>query len=197
MLCHVPPGTNLYGQKPFWKDNWTDQYVQLLDQTKCLDKTNPLVVGSFCGHTHLDEFRVICKDNAAVGYVHIVPGIDADHSNNPAYQVLTIDDRGEVINYTNYFLTNFADLASNGWASSKPVWTNEYDFATAFPSAWQIRNGYNADALSKLQLEISSKTAARTNWLKYYHSGYVTSPELKDSNLTEGFEQSLKINVSR
>ncbi len=173
LLFHIPPGQAVYDGSQYWitDDGTQTHFLKLLaiaPQTVCI-----------CGHSHLDEFKVIKGQNGSLTYVHITPSVCPNHFNNPAYQVLHVDANGAITDYDTHYLANFGNT---NWGQFDPHWTNEYTFTTAYG-----QTSYNVNALDRLSRLIShpnSNDIEQSNFIKYYsvsNPGYAHNNEVKEN----------------
>jgi sphingomyelin phosphodiesterase acid-like 3 len=156
LLFHIPPGMDVYdtmeygGSCPgmtaqtFWKDQYQQQYMQI---TAAHRNT---IVGSFAGHTHQDEFRIANGD-----FIHITPSISPVFGNNPAFEIVKIDDKAEVVDYTVHHLPN----------ATLP-WAREYAFAEAYG-----QRRYDTASLTAVASGMSSNAATRTQYINFLGAG--------------------------
>ncbi|HET7437068.1 MAG TPA: hypothetical protein VFN10_20325 [Thermoanaerobaculia bacterium] len=156
LLFHIPPGMDVFdteeygGSYPnitaqtFWKDEYQQKYLRI---TAAHRQT---ILGSFAGHTHQDEFRVVTTD-----FVHISPSISPIFGNNPAFEIVDVNRRGDVNDYTAYHLPNVT-----------LPWAREYSFDDAYHAS-----AYDTASLTKIAGAIQSDTATRTQYFTFSASG--------------------------
>lgn len=95
IAMHIPPGGDAYnlanhkGAEAMWCSTygWQDSFLEAV-------LAQPSVVGIAHGHTHDDDLRRIHRgdDQSPVAVIAIgAPGIVADHSNTPAFKVVSFD----------------------------------------------------------------------------------------------------------
>jgi sphingomyelin phosphodiesterase acid-like 3 len=156
LLFHIPPGLDVFDTeewggacpnvKPqsFWKDEYQQRYLTILAAHR---KT---IVGSFAGHTHQDEFRF-----AAGRFIHINPSVTPVFGNNPAFEVVTVTRRGDIVDYTAHNLPNVT-----------LPWTREYSFREAY-----AKPSYDDATLRQLEAAIAADPGIRTKYFNYYSSG--------------------------
>ena len=159
LLLHIPPGFNPYPLPslggPFWNSRLNNRFVSFVAA-----HTN--VAAIFCGHSHMDEFRIIRSENRAVGFVHLAPSISPDHYNNPAYQIFDVDtNTGGFLDYTTYYL----NLTDHPGDVSQAGWRPEYSFAKDYHLP-----GYNLKTLTALAngLQSGGDDSSCSNYLQFY-----------------------------
>jgi hypothetical protein len=155
LLFHIPPGMDVYDSityggacpdldsETFWKGEYQQKYLQLV---AAHHKT---ILGSFAGHTHQDEFRL-----AAGGLIHITPSVSPVFGNNPAFEVVDVRPRGEIVDYTAWHLPNVT-----------LPWAREYAFGEAY-----TQKRYDTDALTNVAAAIASNTAIREEYFRFMPS---------------------------
>jgi len=83
----------------FLKTPYAARYLRLVDRYRAV------IVGSFAGHTHMDDFRILwSKAKHPSGYIHISPSISPIFGNNPAFEVVSFDSAHGITDYTAYNL---------------------------------------------------------------------------------------------
>jgi len=173
LLFHIPPGLDYYQllrdrEVPLWGDPWAGSFLDLVTTNR-----NRLV-GSFCSHTHNDEFRLLYAQQQPVHYFHISPSVSPVHGNSPAYQIITATAGGRMLDYTTYYLTNFP--------GTNESWQREYVFSDF------TGDGYEAKTLAKAFF--TGGTAA-TNQNKFYRCHY--APGLVSSEDPAKFWQAVHL----
>lgn len=160
LLFHIPPGLDVFdsitygGSCPslkaqtFWKEQYQQKYLQI---TAAYRET---IRGSFAGHTHQDEFRI-----ATGRFIHITPSISPVFGNNPAFEIVEVDAKGDVADYTVYNLPNVT-----------LPWTREY----AFDAAYGQRR-YDTASLRTIAANIDADADVRTRYVDYMASGAASS----------------------
>lgn len=150
LLFHIPPGIDVFDTyeyggvcptakvEPFWKDEYQQKYLKITSEHR---KT---ILGTFTGHTHSDEFRMVTGD-----FVHITPSVSPIFGNNPAFEIVDVERNGEVRDYTVWHLP---DLTA--------PWTREYSFDEAYG-----KSKYDAATLSELATTIGRDQATRDAYL--------------------------------
>lgn len=161
LLFHIPPGMDVYDSeewggacpdvKPqtFWKDDYQQRYLKIAAAHR------NTIVGSFAGHTHQDEFRILADD-----FIHITPSVTPIFGNNPAFEIVEVDRRGNVVDYTAWALPNIT-----------APWVREYAFGAAYAKA-----SYDTKTLTELAAAIGSDGTMRTQYF-----GYLSSSEPKST----------------
>lgn len=154
VLVHIVPGVDAYATYHAWDrvgpitnvvEMWKDEYLrQFMD---IVTRHSNVVRQVFCGHTHMREFRLLNDPEYSnvVAAVHVAPGIDYSHGNNPAFQVLTYD-RGSfaVLGSVTFALSRAKYTGVTGPA----VWDQVFSYNPSFDIhsfAWPVMSGVYAD----------------------------------------------------
>jgi hypothetical protein len=130
IITHIPPGvdvtTTLSNKNGEITDFWDTQYTNsdgktFLEQFSELTVAYSSVIGGiFCGHTHMDHFRLISDQAGSKSFVHVTPAVSPQFGNNPAFQVLTYDKASfGVIDFETYRF---------GYQRQGSAWAGEYSF---------------------------------------------------------------------
>ena len=156
LLFHIPPGMDVYdteewgGACPdarpqsFWKDEYQQKYLAV---TAAHRKT---IAGSFAGHTHQDEFRFASGD-----FVHITPSVTPVFGNNPAFQIVEVTPRGEVVDYVVHHLPDVT-----------APWVREYAWRDAYD-----KTRYDTATLGELETAIAGDPSVHTTYFDHFSSG--------------------------
>jgi hypothetical protein len=156
LLFHIPPGIDVYDSEQyggacpnvttqtFWKDEYQQQYLTITAAHRTT------ILGSFAGHTHQDEFRIASGD-----FIHITPSVSPIFGNNPAFEIIDVNPRGDLTGYTAHHLPNVT-----------LPWSREYSFGEAY-----AKPAYTAATLTELATAIGSDTATRATYFGYTTSG--------------------------
>jgi sphingomyelin phosphodiesterase acid-like 3 len=164
LAYHVPPGIDPY----YWVEK--DRRVLLWEQAsfdrfrEVLDQYAGTVAASFCGHTHRDEFRVIqngTADSAFVHVIHIVPSVSPKYKTKPAYQVLEVNRKGEIVARETYYIRSFPD--SFNQASD---WDLEYSFSKEYGQQHPDKEG-----LMWLRDRLRKDPSVREKFINFYGAG--------------------------
>jgi sphingomyelin phosphodiesterase acid-like 3 len=159
LLFHIPPGMDVYDSleggacpnltsKTFWKDEYEQKYLKI---AAAHQKT---IAGSFAGHTHQDEFRIVNGD-----FIHINPSVSPVFGNNPAFEIVDVERNGDIANYTAWHLPNVT-----------LPWAREYSFDEAY-----AKSNYDAATLTELAAAIGNDPATREKYFTYSSSGAAKS----------------------
>jgi hypothetical protein len=139
----------------------------------------------FCGHTHMDSFKVLAPAGAPGAYLHLAPALNSLFGGNPAFQVLELEpERFGVADYATWYL----DLAAAGagedggaWAPAHPEgrdpWRREYGFAAAFGEA------YGAAGLAALHRRLLAEPELGERWRLYYNASHAAQPVFPSDRL--------------
>ncbi|MBV8516996.1 MAG: metallophosphoesterase [Acidobacteria bacterium] len=156
LLFHIPPGMDVYdtmeygGSCPgvkaqtFWKDQYQEPYLRITANHRAT------IRGSFAGHTHQDEFRI-----ANGAFIHITPSISPVFGNNPAFEIVHINENAEVLDYTAHHLPNVT-----------APWAREY----AFDEAYGQRR-YDTASLAAIDSAMHDNTTMRTQFFTFMAAG--------------------------
>jgi sphingomyelin phosphodiesterase acid-like 3 len=88
-----------------------------------------MIEAAFCGHTHMDEFRILHDSGKRpLVYMHVTPSVSPVFGNNPAYQIFSLDPAGQAL--ADYF-TRMLNLAASLDAGTAG-WETEYRFSKAY-----------------------------------------------------------------
>ncbi|HEX2835093.1 MAG TPA: metallophosphoesterase [Thermoanaerobaculia bacterium] len=156
LLFHIPPGIDVYdtaeygGACPdvkvqtFWKDEYQQRYLRITAAHR------GTIAGSFAGHTHQDEFRIVTGD-----FIHITPSVTPVFGNNPAFEIVEVDRKGQLAGYTAWHLPNVAT-----------PWAREYSFDDAY-----AKSNYDTASLMEIAHAIGTDSDTRTRYFGYLSSG--------------------------
>jgi hypothetical protein len=160
LLFHIPPGADVYdteeygGTCPdlktqmFWKDEYLQKYLKIAAAHR------HTIIGSFAGHTHQDELRVVSED-----FIHISPSVTPIFGNDPAFEIVDVRPDGDIADYTAWHLPNVT-----------LPWSREYAFGEAY-----AKSKYDAATLTELAAAIRSDPATREKYFTYSSSGNAKS----------------------
>jgi len=155
LLFHIPPGMDVYDSlqyggacpslkaQTFWKDGYAQKYLRIAAAHR------HTIIGSFAGHTHMDEFRI-----AAGNFIHITPSLTPVFGNNPAFEIVDVGPGGDVAGYVAWHLPN----------ATLP-WAREYSFDEAYG-----KPKYDVATLTELAAAIGSDPATREQYFDDYSS---------------------------
>jgi sphingomyelin phosphodiesterase acid-like 3 len=177
MLYHIPPGIDVYASLkqgaevvPFWNPAFNQQFINLMTQY------SPVIVGSFVGHTHMDNFELVQSQNKSAVFVHITPAISPLFGNNPAFEVFSYNRQSSAVkDYSVYYF----DLALAAAQKNAPVkWTKEYTFSTTYGQP-----AVTPAALHALHDDLlTNEHGYLTNFERYYNVSNTASPGINDQN---------------
>jgi hypothetical protein len=176
LLFHIPPGLDYFQllrdrTVPLWGDPWAGPFLDLVASN------HNRLVGSFCSHTHNDEFRLLYVGQQPVHYFHISPSVSPVHGNSPAYQIFTATPGGRMVDYSTYYLANFP--------GTNESWQREYAFSDF------TGDGYDAKTLAGA---FYTGEAAATNRNKFYLNYY--APALVSAEDSATFWQAIKLDTT-
>jgi hypothetical protein len=156
LLYHIPPGIDVFdtvtygGACPtpttetFWKDEYVQKYLSITA------KHRATIAGSFAGHTHQDEFRIVTGD-----FIHITPSITPIFGNNPAFEIVDVARNGDIRDYTAWHLPNVT-----------VPWAREYSFDQAY-----AKSSYDTASLTEIGAAIAKDNTTRQTYFNYNSSG--------------------------
>lgn len=178
LVMHIPPGIDAYasarhacpaGIVSFWHEEDTRRFLGLVAAYK------DILRGSYAGHTHMDDFRVLTDAaGAPLLATRVTPAVSPVFKNDPAFTVLLYDrSTAAVSDYGTFHLANLAEAGS----SAAPDWRLEYTFAQAYGA-----KTYDAAELSDLARRIRSDKAVRTTFMQYYAAETTARSPISDQN---------------
>jgi sphingomyelin phosphodiesterase acid-like 3 len=93
IVSHIPAGSQM-------QNNYSNPLIGAV--AKNTKKVNLYIAG----HTHFNDFRVICDatGNNASAYIRVVPSIGTNHGNNPSFEIADLDANYRVTKETTYYL---------------------------------------------------------------------------------------------
>jgi len=172
LLLHILPGVNGYetaaewtgpgsltNALEFWQSDYLETFIQILSDHR------DTVRAVFCGHTHMREFRLLSDPATSTVAVpiHVVPGIDATHGNNPAFQTMTYDPATlEVLSITTYALSRSKYEGKTGSAA--------WDLISSYNEAFDLPN-FSALEMERLYATLTSSPAAAKTYSRIYETG--------------------------
>jgi hypothetical protein len=161
IISHIPPGvdvgTTLSNKKitDFWQTTNTNAQGQtFLEAFSALTvEYSSVIAGIFCGHTHMDHFRLISDQGGAIAFVHVSPAVSPQFGNNPAFQVLTYDR------------TTFGviDFETYRYGYARQTWGKEYSFDLTYDLSL-----YDPANLETLFDRLPQDAAARKHVTDYF-----------------------------
>ncbi len=173
IVCHEPLGVDMYGVlhgkakdcaqnvKDFVKPKFADAlqkiYLQWQDTVEAV----------FCGHTHMDEFRIVLNpDGTPAVPIHVTPSVSPVFGNNPGFQVFTLDPDVGLKDYATWFY----DLAGKG----TKAWEKTYTFSETYDLS-----RVDADAMFAVRNAIEDNPTVRDAYIRHFDV-----ENLKNSQLT-------------
>ena len=162
LLFHIPPGLDYFQllrdrEVPLWGERWAGSFLDLVASN------HSRLAGSFCSHTHNDEFRLLYAQQQPVHYFHISPSVSPVHGNSPAYQIFTATTDGRMVDYSTYYLSNFP--------GTNECWQREYIFSDF------TGNGYGAKSLAGAFFTGGAAATNRNKFYRHYYAPGLVSPE--------------------
>jgi Icc-related predicted phosphoesterase len=171
ILLHIPPGTNVYTTVHknqytlMWKKEYNDRFISLVKTYA------PVITAGFCGHTHMDDFRVLVdpQTSQAVSFIRIAPAVSPQFGNNPGYLQMSYDRQEFFLkNYVLYYL----NLEISG-----PNWAKEYAFNDVYG-----QTAVTAATLLTVYNGIKTDPAVRKSYMNYYNVSDRPHSVLTDAN---------------
>jgi hypothetical protein len=138
---------------PMWAPRWTAQFDALVE------KYHDIIVASFAGHTHMDDFRVIGLPAVPPSFVLIDPAVSPIYDQNPSFRVVSFAKDGSLLDQSTYYLANllFASRDTRG------EWKKEYTFSRE----WKTK-ALDGTALATAYQQIVNNQQDRYLWMKLY-----------------------------
>lgn len=164
LAMHIPPGIDAFssahhgcpaGIRSFWHDADTRRFLDLVGRYK------DVLRGSYAGHTHMDDFRVLADATGApVLATRIAPAVSPIFNNDPAFTVLLFDrSTAAVSDYATFHLANLGEAGTG----TPPDWRLEYTFDQAYGA-----QSYGPPTLAALAGRIRRDPAVRAAFLGRY-----------------------------
>jgi len=178
LMFHIPPGIDSYTTMhkyqallkgkpntsderlctsaivPMWVPKWTAEFDGLLE------KYQDVVVASFAGHTHSDEFRVINPLAKEPQFVLVSAAISPVYNQNPSFRLVTFAKDGSLVDSTVYYLTNLLFASS----TTPGEWRREYTFS----EQWKLPK-LDGASLAALYNRIQTQQSTGDEWLRLYN----------------------------
>ncbi|MBU1349425.1 metallophosphoesterase, partial [Patescibacteria group bacterium] len=167
LLMHIPPGVNAYNTVklvgPDGKLHTAALDLQEAHNARLqaiMRKNADVLRAGFCGHTHMDHFRVHTQGQSALAMQRVTPALNTLFGGNPAFQVLSYSQSSFApLDLVTYYLDleSALDLpgpgeGDDGNTPTYPYWRWEYAFNAAYgteslsPGAlWSLSQAMRAD----------------------------------------------------
>ncbi len=162
LLYHIPPGNNRYASHgdnvAFW--DTTQNYKEVFDSLVFTYKD--IIKAQIGGHSHMDDYMAYVNnltDLKVYNYIHIAPGMCANHYNNPAFQMLKLDSDKHLNDIRTHYL------------SFGPVKWQQYDFTQPSGFNKPLNNEFFEQAL---KLSKTPGTPEYTSFMTNYFNLYYT-----------------------
>ncbi len=189
LMFHIPPGIDGYATThrskeqenagaasvatscadsivPMWMPIWTAEFDSLLETYQ------DVILASFAGHTHTDDFRLVNNAGVNKAFVLIDPPVSPIYDQNPAFRIVTFRGDGSLADQTTYYLTNLEQASRK----VRGRWKKEYRFT----EEWKTRQ-LDLGSLGVIYSHIQSTETARDQWLKLYNVSSSAAKVLTDS----------------
>jgi sphingomyelin phosphodiesterase acid-like 3 len=163
LLLHIPPGINVYSSQEkstqqtirgllFWRQPYNERYLELVQ------RYHEIIVTSFAGHTHMDDFRLIYNQDTInqvpLGFIHISPSVSPVFGNNPSFQIIEVNKNTGTITETT---TYYADINEE-----QPDFRKEYEYT----STYHVTPGLNG--LDSLYQMFPNNQEMLDNYIGFY-----------------------------
>jgi sphingomyelin phosphodiesterase acid-like 3 len=180
LMTHMPPGIHSRNasehedrskaQKTFYVKPFLGNFLDIVATHR------DVIDEEFCGHTHMDDFRVI-QDGAGqpVMFTHVTPAVSPIHNNNPGFQVLLYNQQtGALKDMATYYVTNLDPKNDIQQAQ----WGLEYTFHNAYGY-----DDYNFASLLALSDAIENDPAVREKYVDFATVKSTFEPPVTMDNL--------------
>ena len=174
LLCHIPPGVNVYGTvhdsqnssgvvnqvSDFWQSQYLTAFLDILGTYYNTIKA------IYSGHTHMDDFRLYFLPDQylqPVAFVHIAPALSPQFGNNPGFKLLELESTTLAITDSH---THYLDLAGGS-----QTWSLEYSFNQTFS-----QNGVNLFSLNWLHGRMAWDTGIQDLYMEHYNVSNLAQP---------------------
>ena len=178
LLSHIPPGPDIYWTVSqymdrkghisdvgmMWKKGYQDRFI------KIIEKYQEIINITFCGHTHMEEYRMAQANGNESHLITIVnPAVTPLFGNNPAYRVFRMDaDDWELLDYR----TEAIDLKNHA-----PDYETLYIFSQAYGFMTSLTR-----ALPALYSELFSDNFKEDNFRGFYYAGHNEASNINNLN---------------
>jgi hypothetical protein len=189
LMFHIPPGIDGYATThrsnqqqnadgasvgmscadsivPMWVPTWTAEFDYLLESYQ------DIILASFAGHTHTDNFRLVNNAGVNKAFVLIDPAVSPVYDQNPSFRIVTFRSDGSLADQTTYYLTNLEQASRK----VRGRWKKEYKFT----QEWKTRQ-LGLASLGAIYSHIQSTETARDQWLKLYNVSSSAAKVLPDT----------------
>jgi predicted MPP superfamily phosphohydrolase len=175
LLLQAPPGANVFASvqtnsfRPFWKEKYNTRFIELLEAYASE------ITASFCGHTHMDDFRLLLDTQTktkAVAFISICPAISPQFGNNPGYRRMTYSRQLFALkDYVVYYLdTEITDPTALQWQE-------EYTFSHAYG-----QTDITVETLFTLYNSLDTNPELRKTYMTFYNVSNKKSPRKIDTS---------------
>jgi sphingomyelin phosphodiesterase acid-like 3 len=179
IVTHIPPGVDVYStlHSPgnvitYWDESTRNEEGRTyLQQFQYLMRQYASVInGVFSGHSHMDHFRLVPRednDPGGVAFVHVTPAVSPQFDNNAAFELLRYDN--ETLNVLDYE-THYFDQGLSEWE-------REYDFGEIYRKFAMTPSG-----LWGIRESLEKNRAVRSMFIKFYDVNNPDSVPIDRSN---------------
>ena len=147
----------------FWHPAYSTYFMELLDAY------SEVVAAVMCGHTHMDDFRVVMEGESDMpqafprNFMHINPALSPQRGNNPSFKLFEADLSDLTFdNVQGYSM----DLALD-----TPAWSELYDFNRTFGL-----DGVNAYTLNWVRNRMGWDPDVADAYMLHYTAGNTVNP---------------------
>jgi sphingomyelin phosphodiesterase acid-like 3 len=170
LAMHIPPGIDVnstlsHGSvTSMWADSCNTAFINLLTQYA------PIIKAGFCGHTHMDDFRLLYNSvGTPISFFHITPAVSPLFDNNPGFQCISYSKAAfTLFNIKTYYLN--VSTSGNPWAL-------EYDYQKTYGIT-----GINPASVDAVRKKISSNPTYRNYYINYYDVNNPASNGINQQN---------------
>ncbi len=168
VMGHIPPGVDPYSTVARLKNVCTGAAPALFlssDKLADLLSTNAgtIRLGIFA-HTHMDEMRLLKPQGGGPGVaIKIVPSISPVDGNNPSFTIAHINPASAT-------LEDYQVIAASNQTGTGTIWSQEYDFATAFHEA-TFSSATVEPLIAEFHSDLDAKTQASQQYMRNYFVG--------------------------
>lgn len=149
VIGHIPPGA---GEAV---NTYTNFITNISD--------NYPVLGFLFGHSHIDEFRLLKKDNIFSSVVFLAPSLVPNH-HFPTFRRYITDNNLVISNYEQYALN-----------LTKTIETNKIDYYISYtPKSLYDMNDLSSESFVSLYKEFSYNDTLFQNFMRNYNVGFYT-----------------------
>lgn len=178
LVTHIPPGADIFTTVGTYMDEsghisnaaslWKKEYQErFLEISKRYDH---IIEAVFCGHTHMDEYRLLLENDGAMYRAAIVtPSVTPLFGNDPAYKVVTIDRK-------TWELLDYRSMAFH-LGSALPEFGTYYLFSEAYGIQAPLEQ-----SLPSLFPRLATDMMSQQAYARFYYSGHNAADNINAIN---------------